>query len=499
MWQGESDEDVVAELMHRIQLHVMPRRVRCREFFKDFDHLRHGRCTEVNFARAIRTMGLNFSEEQIRTLSEHFTEHGPRVSKPTVINYLHFCSGVDEIFGSDEKQENLKGFMMSSSPGSTVMSTFVPNSTEDEEQFHHVLHRLAALCKTRGFSMKALYTDTDRSTAPSPSMLNNRRAGKVTRNQFMRDFPFKKEMSEDALQLICQRYATPAGDIHFMALHNEISEVLPSPEQPFPTSPLHLRPDDSQWSRQEISVVTRIQAKVVEKRIRLKEHFHDFDALRRGTCTPGQVKAVFTILNLSKEIDRSDFENLLSQYMQDDGLFNYKAFISDVDVAFTKPGLEREPMTCIDMPGPATTSPARRDTMRLTAAKASKVWKIEDKIRAFVRKRRCDMKPMFQDFDRCKRGYITRTQFARIMAMMNFDLDEKAIDYLCNSYCDLGNHNDFNWRRFLGAIDPPAQDVETAIMEMTSPYIAFKPRPYFDNRGKVMGKSASSPMLQSVM
>lgn len=499
MATGERDDDVVAELLHRIQLHVMPRRVRCKEFFNDFDPLRHGRCTELNFARALGTMGLNFSEDETRLLAEHFTDHGPRVSRPAVVNYVHFCNEVDRIFGDEASQENMKAMMMSSSPGSTVMSTFKPNSVEDEDEFQHVLHRLAALCKARGVVIKNLYSDIDRTCAPSPSMLNTRRGGKVTREQFRRGFPFKKEMSEADLELLCDRYATPQGDVHFMALHNEISEVPSEAAQPFPTSPLHLRPDDTQWSRQETSVLKRLQAKVVEKRIRLKEHFQDFDALRRGTCTAGQVKAVFTMLNLSKEIDRNDFENLLGQYIQDDGLFRYQAFVDDVDVAFAKPGLEREPLTCVEMPGPQHTWPARRDTMQLSPSKAAKVAKLEDKIRAFVRKRGCDMKPMFQDFDRCHRGYISRAQFSRIMASMSLDLDEKAIGYLCSNYCDLGNHSDFNWRRFLATVDPPAPDVETAILEMTSPYCAYKPRPYFDSRGKVMGKSMSSPMLQMVM
>mmetsp|Transcript_7259 Transcript_7259/g.16037 ORF Transcript_7259/g.16037 Transcript_7259/m.16037 type:complete len:500 (+) Transcript_7259:149-1648(+) len=493
------NEEKVAELMHRIQMHVMPRRVRCLEFFSDFDHVRHGRCSEVNFARALGTMGLNFSEDETRLLAEHFTQFGPNVIRPAVVNYRQFCSEVDQIFSDEDAQENMKSMTLSSSPGFTVMSTFQPNNIEDEERFLHVLHRVAALCKSRGVAIKPIYVDYDRSSAPSPSMLNTRRGGKVTKEQFVRGFPFKKEMSEADIELICEKYATPAGDVHFMALHNDVAEVLPDPAQPFPTSPLYLRPDCTEWSRNETPVVARIQAKVVEKRVRLKDTFQDFDPLRKGFCTPGQLKAAFTILNLSREIDRNDFENLMSIYLSDDGLFNYQAFIDDVDRAFTQPGLEREPLTVIDMPGPQHTIAARRDPMRLTASKLSKIGYLEDKIRTFVTKRRCEMKPMFQDFDRCHKGYITRTQFARIMSSMGMDLDEMAIAYLCNRYCDLGNHTDINWKKFLATVDPPPMDVETAMNELTSPFIAFKPRPYFDTRGKVISKSRSSPMLTKVM
>jgi len=493
----DDSNEVVAELMHKIQLHVMPRRVRCREFFNDFDPLRHGRCSEANFSRAIGNLGMRFSEAETKLLSAHFTEHGPRVSKPSVVNYMHFCTEVDKIFADEVSQENIRSMFMSSSPGSTVMSSFVANDIEEEERFLHILHRLAALCKAKGVEIKPLYTDLDRSSTPSPSMLNPRRGGKVTRQQFKRNFPFKKEMTDSDIELLCDKYATKSGDVHFMAMHNEISEVLPDPAQPFPSSPLHLRPDDTEWAHASISVVQRIQAKVVEKRIRLKEQFQDFDALRKGTCTPGQVKAVFTILNLSKEIDRNDFESLLSMFLQDDGLFKYQAFVEEVDKAFTRKGLELDPLANLEMPSPEHTSPARRNTMRLSPSKIAKTGRVELKIRSFVRQRRCEMKPMFTDFDKANRGYVTRNQFHRIVSIMNMDLDEKAVGYLCNTYCDFGNHSDFNYKRFLTSIDPPARDVETAMLEMTSPFMAFRPKLYFNGRGKVMAKSSSSPMLST--
>jgi Ca2+-binding EF-hand superfamily protein len=415
-----------------------------------------------------------------------------------VVNYYRFCADVDEIFSSEEQQDSMKSMMMTSSPGSTVMSTFRPNSVEDEDRFMHVLHRVATLCKARGVAIKPLYLDLDRAPIPNPSMQNPRRGGKVTRSQFIRTWPFKREMSSDDLELICDRYATKGGDVHFMALHNEVSEVMGDPAQPFPTSPLHLRPDGTKWSHSDLPVVRKIMSKVVEKRCRLKEHFQDFDPLRKGFCTPGQVKTVITIMGLSRDIDRTDFETVLSLYMGDDGLFDYRSFCDDIDIAFTAPNLERDPLARIELPDASTTAPARRNTMRLSDAKLSKGKHVEDKVRTFVRKRRLNMKPMFQDFDRAERGYVSRNQFARIMSMVQFELDEKAIDLLAGIYCDYGNHNDFNWKAFLRAVDPPAQDVEVAMMQMTSPFIAFKPRPYFNDRGRIIPRSSSMPSIWKV-
>lgn len=485
----------VQDLIDRVKVHVMPRRVRCKEFFNDFDPLRSGRCTEVNFARALNMMGMRFSELETDALAAHFTEFGPQIIRPHIVNYVAFCSQVDEVFASEQQAEFLASGMMTSSPCSTVTSNFRPKTLADEESFMDVLHRLASLCNARGVAIKFIYYDIDKTTNPSPSMLSNRRGGKVTQEQFIRAFPFHKEMSKADIDLLCEKFRTPSGDIHYMALHNEVSEVADPKPEPFPTSPLHLRPDETQWAHGSIGVVDRIRAKVVEKRMRLKEHFQDFDALRKGFCTPGQTKAVFTLLNLSKEIDKNDYECLLRLYSGDDGLFNYQAFVDDVDKAFTTPHLELDPLAVVDMPSALTTSPARRNPMKLDNSRMKKIAWVEDKVATFVRKRGVDLKPMFVDFDRAHRGYISVNQFRRIMSMIELDLDGREITNLCGSYCDLGNHNDFNWVMFLKKVDPPRAEVETAMVEMTSPFIAFKPKPYFDKRGKVLRKSMSVPLL----
>jgi len=127
------------------------------------------------------------------------------------------------------------------------------------------------------------------------------------------------------------------------------------------------------------------------------EFFQDFDALRKGFCTIGQTKTVFTILGLDKESDRDSFDQLISRYTRDDGMFCYADFCADVDRAFTTPGLEREPTATITMPDATSTAPARRNRMTMTPARKYKVNDLEEKIRARVRVRRTLMKPTFQD------------------------------------------------------------------------------------------------------
>eukprot|EP00435_Cladocopium_sp_Y103_P009691 s1711_g2.t1 len=97
---AEYDEDAVADLISRIQVFCYPRRIRVKEFFNDFDPLRrwHGRCTIINFARALDTLGMQgLTDEEVDNLAEHFTEHGAHVAPPQVVNYVKFCEAIDRV------------------------------------------------------------------------------------------------------------------------------------------------------------------------------------------------------------------------------------------------------------------------------------------------------------------------------------------------------------------------------------------------------------------
>lgn len=484
-YAGYTDEDV-GDIIQQIQVFVFPRRIRMREFFVDFDPLRSGRCTTPHLARALDMAGMTLEEKQVEVLANHFTETGGRVQKPQNVNYVKFCQAVDEVFNTGDMNPRL-----TSSPSTTQMMTFQRNPVDDEEQVMNLLHRVAMLCKTRGVVMKYCYTDHDRAPIASPSRVNPRTGGKVTKNQFIRNFPFRKDISEWELDLLAERYrvggpeGTASGDVHFMALHNDVSEAMQHEMPPFPRSDLFLKPDDTEWSHNRLHPVMKIQSKVVEKRVRLYEHFQDFDALRKGVCTVGQVKTVFTILGVAKEIDRVEFDTLVASYMRDDGMFCYKDFCADIDRGFSTPNLERDPLAMTTMPDASSTAPGRRNRATMSSFRTQQVTAVEDKIRSRIRKRNIYLKPAFQDMDRIRNLHVSRNQFARVMHTMGFELDEVALGLLCGAYCDLGNHNDFNYVDFLKSVDRPDEDTELAMEQANSPYRDMHCSKYFDPRGHV--------------
>jgi Ca2+-binding EF-hand superfamily protein len=463
--------------MSRIQSHVFPQRIRAKEFFKDYDHLKHGRVTSTQFVRAVALMGVSLSPAEAEALADHFVEQG--VPKPQNVNYSVFCESVDGVFHTPrlEKSPGLKVPPV----GHCVTTSFIHKEVEDQEKLGAVLHRIALLVRTRGIVLKYMCQDFERSDATSLTV--PRRSGKVTVEQFCRCFPFLKDLSKDDLLLLIDRYSTPGGDIHFQQMHDDISEQMSSDPPPFPKSDLILRPDNGNWSQKAMTAVQKVQAKVVERRVRLREHFQDFDPLRKGFCSIGQVKSVFSLLKIT--VDTEVFDELTACYTHEDGMFCFRDFCHDIDQAFTCANLESNPLVRIDMPSAATTLPARRNCMSLTPFEEEIIASVEDKIRARTGRRGILLRSAFQDFDAGRRDHVTKAQFGRVMHSLGFELDEPSCNVLSKKYCDLGNHIDFNYSDFCKSCDPPTASEALAMEQTMQPHEPVRPSHYFNERGHV--------------
>eukprot|EP00929_Paragymnodinium_shiwhaense_P029812 TRINITY_DN17013_c0_g1_i1.p1 TRINITY_DN17013_c0_g1~~TRINITY_DN17013_c0_g1_i1.p1 ORF type:complete len:489 (+),score=133.56 TRINITY_DN17013_c0_g1_i1:80-1546(+) len=480
---GLSQDERVGDIIHRIQVFVFPRRIRTREFFHDFDHLRIGRCTRKQVYRAFCTMNFNgLSESEADLLADYFTDRGGKVLEPQVVNYYKLCDLIDACYVEESNPDPL---ISASSPGTTMLCSFRPASFEEEETVMHIIHRVASLCKARGVHFKECFSDHANLSTPNPSRQNPFKGGKCTVPQFIRSFPFTKDFGEADVFLLIERYKTKTGDIHFQALHNDISEVMHTDPPPFPTSTLVMRADHTDWAHNAMDPAEKIKCKVIEKRIRLYEHFQDFDPLRKGYCTVGQVKTVFTLLNIAKEINKNDFEKLVFAFLREDGLFCYADFCAEVDSGFTRPGLEKEPQAVVNLPDATSTSAARRNHQRTHDERRRQAQLIEEKIRTRTRLRRILLKPFFKDMDRAKRGFITRNQFSRAMGNLGFTLSEVEIGLIASIYCNYGNHLDFNYLDFVAAVDPNDEDIEVAMQQAFSPMQNDGPSRYFDTLGRI--------------
>lgn len=236
-----------------------------------------------------------------------------------------------------------------------------------------------------------------------------------------------------------------------------------------PSAAMAQAPSKAGWTHAHTTVIDKIRAKVVEKRVRLFDHFRDFDALRSGFCTISKLNTVLTVANIRKDIDQSDFESLVGQYWAErppnGGLFSYVDFCTDINRAFTMPGLVKDPLASCKMPDASTTLPARRNRLDLPLATVQKVAELEERIKCRVSKHRANLRPAFKDMDRNNTGHVTRSQFARVMSMLSFELDSNSVDLLAAVYCDLGNSSEFNYIDFCLSCDP---------CELTKPVVSSR-------------------------
>jgi hypothetical protein len=63
-------EDNINSIMHKIKCKVMKERIRVLEFMKDYDKLRTGRMTRVNFARAMDVSSLGLTKMEVEKIMD---------------------------------------------------------------------------------------------------------------------------------------------------------------------------------------------------------------------------------------------------------------------------------------------------------------------------------------------------------------------------------------------------------------------------------------------
>ncbi|CAE8617594.1 unnamed protein product, partial [Polarella glacialis] len=288
----------------------------------------------------------------MKTLADYYTE--PSFKKPQVVGYKPFLRTVDSVFVTPDLEKYPT--MQVPRPGSSLQTgtaAFEPNPCDDEEAMQKVLVRIALMCKTRGAIFRTGFQDAERSS--DTSLLCTRYAGKVTEMQFLQHFPFFSEISDYELQLVLQRYSNDSGDICYVAMDKDVTAV--ELDQASPTSrrsPISSRGSpimrsrgpaaisvsggrDSQGIRAEsvedsndldADLLGRLKADISSRRLRVHGCFQEMDKLRRGVCTSGQAKTVFTILQLvmdNKELAAID------RMFCDNNKFNYRDFCNVVN------------------------------------------------------------------------------------------------------------------------------------------------------------------------
>lgn len=464
------------KIIRKIQAEVFPKRIRPIEFFRDFDPLRKSQVTESQFTRCLKVLMPQLGPSEWATLIAAYEQGNGSV------DYRSFCDEIETVFVTKSLERMPTLDVMR---GGTQVALTQEIQHEDDEM-DSILHRLSLLTRTRGIVSKYCYEDADR--GDSASLTVRRRAGRVTEAQFRRCFPLQKDFSEYEITRLVQRYKEEDGTINYRRMHEDITDAVDIvKDAPIPTSHYIEPARNETWSKEKYTILERVTAKVIEFRVRLMDYFLDFDPLRKGFCTVGQLDTVFGILGL--KFTAAEMAELKSQYLKQDlnqTLFNYSAFAADVNSAFTYSDIHTDPLARIIMPSSEATMPSRRSKVQLTDQEKLDVAELEADIRARVQKRRIMFINAFKDFDRANQGHVTVPQFARVMQTLGLSQgDEAQISLLAKKYCDLNSRVYFNYREFCSVCDPVPEALQEAEHQNTQPYQKPQPSRYFTLQGQV--------------
>lgn len=294
----------VAEIEKRIQGMVLARRIRLKDIFRDYDPRRSWRCTKNQFIRVLDNASLKILYGEAAALADAYTDEGTGE-----VRYGKFSDNIDKVFGP--KHLEATPLQEVDPPGTDIQLGYRANqlrTVDDEEILAYVLHRVSLLCRTRGISIKECFRWFDRQNQ-----------GCVTEQQFRRSFPFEG-FTEQELDVLVERYTdrdrSVLNGVNYRTLHHDVMDREEAAlDPPYPRSDLVLRPDSAEWTDADHTPEEKVQARVVERRIRIREWFSDYDPLRKGYCTAGQARSILSLLNVP--VAQKDWDALCEKYMRE--------------------------------------------------------------------------------------------------------------------------------------------------------------------------------------
>jgi len=163
---------------------------------------------------------------------------------------------------------------------------------------------------------------------------------------------------------------------------------------------------------------------IYTRRIRIKDFFRDFDPLRKGLVTPAQWQSAFAMSGLDRLLVPAETAELIAGYTRvaPDGraVGDYAAFLHDVALTFTRPGLERTPEAAVPSEPAGLLDRTRYQfaSRDLGGAREQRVRAVLSHLRDKVLRRGMLVKPFFDDAARnknspCLVGHVTERQFAQ--------------------------------------------------------------------------------------
>lgn len=219
-----------------------------------------------------------------------------------------------------------------------------------------------------------------------------------------------------------------------------------------------------------IDVMTCLNRHVVSHRILLKPGFMDFDKSKSQHITQQQFLRVMKTLNIMPP-DDSIFDLMIRKYCDrcNNKEVNYFKFCKDVDrpedmfPGYTAKRPKATPVDLLGISPPQISSFFKESTANLDVLNnrftqprveiSNDPSDVEERIRAAVVMKRVRIDEFFRDFDKLRKGRVTRGQFKQILSTMNFNLTEDEFEALADKYVTNDPERFFRYTDFVAHIN----------------------------------------------
>ena len=121
-------------------------------------------------------------------------------------------------------------------------------------------------------------------------------------------------------------------------------------------------------------------------------------------------------------------------------------FCEDVDTIFTTKGIDKNPQYKVPQIDRSIIEPIKNVPVEFTEEEKMLIGELLMSYKTVFKNKRLHLKPLFEDFDITKIGYVTKNQFTRLLKQ--FDLipnNERQFNLLLKKYMDKGNLNEVNY------------------------------------------------------
>lgn len=476
--KGVVDEAETDAALAQVRLYAVQRRLRARDFFRDFDRLRTGYLTPALFIRGVAALCPQLSGSVLEALAARYTDPGAMV--PRTVAWQPFAASVDEAFSGGESElarsPTKEVAPLSSTLRDMQLATQPPPETRGFDgsaldEYYDAMERGRQQIQQGSLSIEEPLADFDKHAR-----------GVVTAAQFAQALDVSKIGYDDREKdLLTRFYASAApGDAPDSVRYREFLEDLQPPAAvPDLFRATRDRTAAAMAGRVEFQdmvpavdgdeVLASVRAQVQRERMRVLEHLRPFDRLKTGRVTAGKFESGLHMAKLV--LSAAELRALTTKYAAQDepGLVEYVRFSDDCESVFTVPGLESNPLATPEpMATNRATPPPSERAPELTEGQRAAADILFAGVAESARARRLNMAGDFGDFDRSNRGVVSLPQFHRVLSNLALlgDASQESVDALTKRYLvTVGGAGAVNYRRFLQDCDAAGRAIHADLYQ----------------------------------